>query len=139
MFDGVSIASTGLVAESLRLSLVANNLANADTTVTAQGGPYKAEYALFAAAPAAISGPDEGVGQGVVVNGIYQNPNPPTVVYDPTSPQANAQGDVLYPNVNLQTQMVDMIEASQAYQANVSSFNSAKAMDVEALTIGAQS
>lgn len=138
MFDGLSIASTGLVAESLRLSLVANNLANADTTVTAQGGPYQAEYAVFQAASAPTSGPDQGVGQGVVVNGIYHDQSSPDVVYDPTSPKANAQGDVLYPNVSLQTQMVDMIEASQAYQANVSSFNSAKAMDVEALTIGAQ-
>lgn len=136
MFDGVSIASTGLIAESLRLSLVANNLANADSTTSPQGGPYRSEYAVFSSLPAPTSGPNQGVGQGVMVNGIYQDQSPLQVVYDPSNPNANAQGDVLYPNVNLQTQMVDMIEASQAYQANVSSFNAAKAMDVKALTIG---
>jgi flagellar basal-body rod protein FlgC len=136
MFDGLSISSTGLIAESLRLSLVANNLANADTTVTPQGVPYQSEYAVFQSLPAAPSGPNQGVGQGVMVNGIYQSQSPYQVVYDPTSPQANGQGNVLYPNVNLQTQMVDMIEASQAYQANVSAFNAAKTMDVKALSIG---
>lgn len=136
MFNGINIASTGLVAESLRLSLVANNLANADTTVTPQKTPYRSEYAVFQSAPKASSGPNQGVGQGVIINGIYQSQSPFKVVYNPTSPKANAQGDVLYPNVNLQTQMVDMIEASQAYQSNVSAFNSAKAMDVKALTIG---
>lgn len=136
MFDGLSISSTGLIAESLRLSLVANNLANADTTVTPSGVPYQSEYAVFQSLPAAASGPNQGVGQGVMVNGIYQSQSPYQVVYNPTSPQANAQGNVLYPNVNLQTQMVDMIEASQAYQANVSAFNAAKSMDVKALSIG---
>ncbi len=136
MFDGLNIASTGMVAESFRLSVVANNLANADTTVTAQGGPYRSEYVTFKSGPASASGPNSGVGQGVMVSGLYQDQSPFKVVYDPTNPQANAQGNVLYPNVNLQTQMVDMIEASKAYQANVSAFNSGKSMDLKALTIG---
>ncbi|NMP23545.1 flagellar basal body rod protein FlgC [Sulfobacillus harzensis] len=136
MFDGLNISSTGMVAESFRLSVVANNLANADTTVTPQGGPYRSEYVTFQSLAAAKSGPNAGIGQGVLVSGLHQDQTPFKVVYDPTSPQANAQGDVLYPNVNLQTQMVDMIEASQAYQANVSAFNSAKSMDLKALTIG---
>ena len=136
MFDGMTVASTGLVAESLRLSIVANNLANADTTVTPQGGPYRSEFVVFQSAGAPNAGPNQGVGQGVMINGIYQDQSPLKAVYDPSSPQANAQGDVLYPNVNLPTQMVDMISASQAYQANVSAFNAAKAMDVKALTIG---
>ena len=136
MFDGMTIASTGLIAEQLRLSLVANNLANADSTVAPGGGPYRSEYTVFKAVAAPASGPNQGVGQGVLVAGVYQSQSPFQVVYDPTNPQANAQGDVLYPNVNLQTQMVDMIQASQAYQANVSSFNAAKTMDVKALTIG---
>lgn len=136
MFDGLNIASTGLVANSLRLSVIANNLANADTTVTPQGGPYRSEFVVLQASPAAASGPNQGVGQGVIINGIYQDQSPLKVVYDPTSPQANAQGDVLYPNVSLAVQMVDMIQASQSYQANVSAFNANKSMDVKALTIG---
>jgi flagellar basal-body rod protein FlgC len=136
MFDGMKIASTGLVADSTWISVVANNLANADTTVTPQGGPYRSEYVTFQALSSSSVGSSNGVGQGVMVAGIYQDQGPLTVVYDPTNPQANAQGDVLYPNVSLPTQMVDLIQASAAYQANVSAFNSAKAMDVEALTIG---
>lgn len=137
MFDGLKIASSGMVAESFRLSVVSNNLANADTTVTPNGGPYRSEFVTFQSASAPTSGPNQGLGQGVMVSGLYQDQSPFKTVYDPTNPQANAQGDVLYPNVNLSTQMVDMIEASQAYQANVSSFNAAKAMDLKALTIGA--
>lgn len=136
MFDGMQIAGTGLVAESLRLSVVANNLANADTTITPYGTPYRTEYLTFKSMPEATSGPDAGIGQGVLVNGLYQDQGPFKAVYDPTSPQANAQGNVLYPNVNLSTQMVDMLQASQAYQANVSSFNAAKSMDIKALSIG---
>lgn len=136
MFDGMNIASTGLIAESLRISVVANNLANADTTVTPSGGPYRSEYLTFQSNASPASGPNQGIGQGVSVSGIYQDQSALKVVYDPTSAQANAQGNVLYPNVNLQTQMVDMIEASQAYQANVSSFNAAKSMAMKALGIG---
>lgn len=137
MFDGLNIASTGMVAESFRLSVVSNNLANADTTATAHGGPYRSEYVTYKSVPASsASGPNSGVGQGVMVSGLYQDQSPFKAVYDPTNPKANAQGNVLYPNVNLQTQMVDMIEASQAYQANVTAFNSGKAMDLKALTIG---
>lgn len=136
MFDGMTISSSGLTAESLRLSVVANNLANADTTVTPQGGPYRREFVVFQCAPTAASGPNQGIGQGVTVTGIYQDPSPFKVVYNPASPQANKAGNVLYPNVSLPTEMVDMVQASQAYQANVSAFNAAKAMDVKALTIG---
>ncbi|AEW06605.1 flagellar basal-body rod protein FlgC [Sulfobacillus acidophilus DSM 10332] len=137
MFDGINIAASGLTAESLRLDVVANNLANADTTVTPRGGPYRREFVVLQSLPAPATGPDQGIGQGVMVAGIYQDPSPFQVVYDPTSPQADAAGNVLYPNVHLPVEMVDMIEASQAYQANVTAFNAAKTMDTKALTLGA--
>lgn len=137
MFDALSISASGLSAESLRLGVVSNNLANADTTVTPQGGPYRREFVVFKSLPQATSGPDQGVGQGVTVSSILPDQSPFQTVYDPTNPAANAQGNVLYPNVHLATEMVDMIEASRAYQANVSAFTAAKDMDVKALTLGA--
>jgi flagellar basal-body rod protein FlgC len=135
--DGLKIAATGLVAESVRLDVVANNLANADTTVTPQGGPYRREMVVLEALPAPTSGVDAGIGQGVEVAAIIPDPSPFQVVYDPGSPQANAQGDVLYPNVSLPVEMTDMIVASRAYQADATAFTAAKTMDQQALNLGA--
>lgn len=136
MFDAMKISASGLTAESLRLDVISNNLANIDTTQTPQGGPYRREFVVFSPVPATLSGADANIGQGVVVSAILQDPSPFKVVYDPTSPLANAQGEVLYPNVNLATEMVDMIEASQAYQANSSAFTASKDMVLKALSIG---
>ncbi|MHB1611391.1 MAG: flagellar basal body rod protein FlgC [Sulfobacillus sp.] len=136
MFDAMKISASGLTAESLRLDVISNNLANIDTTQTPQGGPYRREFVVFSPVPATLSGADANIGQGVVVSAILQDPSPFKAVYDPTSPLANAQGEVLYPNVNLATEMVDMIEASQAYQANSSAFTASKDMVLKALSIG---
>lgn len=137
MFDGLNIAGSGLTAESLRLGVIANNLANIDTTVTPQGGPYRRHFVVMSSVPAPVAGPDRGIGQGVVVSAILSDPSPLTVVYDPTNPAANGQGNVLYPNVRLATEMVDMVEASSAYQANATAFTGAKTMDIKALNLGA--
>lgn len=137
MFDALNITSSALSAESLRLDLVANNLANATTTKTATGFPYQSESAILSPLPAPGHGPYQGVGQGVVVRQVIASQAPFPKVYDPTSPLANAQGYVLESNVNLSTQMVDMAEASQAYQANANAFTADKNMILKALTIGA--
>ncbi len=136
MLDALKISASGLTAESLRLAVIADNLANMNTTVAPGGVPYQRRFVTLSPVPAAAAGPDRGVGQGVVVAGILPDPSPPKLVYDPTSPQANAQGYVLYPNVHLAVEMVDMIEASRAYQANATAFGAAKSMDVKALTLG---
>lgn len=135
MFDGMQISASGLTAESLRLSVTADNLANIDTTAGAGGQPYRRQFVLLAPRLAPASGPDAGVGQGVRVTAILPDLSPYKVVYDPQSPLANAQGNVLYPNVHLTTEMVDLIAASRAYQANVTAFNAAKAMDVKVLSL----
>ncbi|HBQ94680.1 MAG: flagellar basal body rod protein FlgC [Firmicutes bacterium] len=137
MFDALNITSTALSAESLRLDLVANNLANATTTKTVTGFPYQSESAILSAVPAPRRGAYEGVGQGVMVRAIVSSPAPFPKVYDPTSPLANHQGYILQSNVNLSTQMVDMAEASQAYQANANAFSADKNMILKALTLGA--
>lgn len=136
MLDGLQISASGLTAESLRLAVISNNLANMDTTVAPGGVPYQRQFVVMSPIPAAATGPDRGVGQGVVVTGILPDQSPPKQVYDPSSPQANAQGYVLYPNVHLSVEMVDMIDASRAYQANATAFGAAKSMDVKALTLG---
>ncbi|WP_053960226.1 flagellar basal body rod protein FlgC [Sulfobacillus thermosulfidooxidans] len=137
MFDALNITASALSAESLRLDLVANNLANATTTKTVTGFPYQSESAVLAQIPAPSNGPYRGIGQGVVVKAILASQAPFPKVYDPTSPLANAQGYVLESNVNLSTQMVDMAEASQAYQANANAFSADKNMILKALTLGA--
>jgi len=137
MASGLSIATSGLLAESVRLDVVANNLANADTTSTPSGGPYRREVVVLEALPPAASGPEAGVGQGVEVVAILPDNAPFQEVYDPTNPQANAQGYVLYPNVSLPVEMTDMIVASRAYQADATAFSAAKTMDQQALNLGA--
>ncbi len=137
MFDALNITSTALTAESLRLDLVANNLANATTTKTVTGFPYQSESAVLSSVPAAARGAYKGVGQGVTVRSIVASQAPFPKVYDPTSALANKQGYVLQSNVSLSTQMVDMAEASQAYQANANAFTADKNMILKALTLGA--
>lgn len=142
LFDGLSISASGLTANRLWLNVIANNIANANTTRTPQGGPYRAEDVVFSALPAspsfagALNSQMTGSpGAGVVVKSIVQDPSPFPLVYDPSNPDA-VNGYVQMPNVDIATQMVDMISASRAYQANVTAFDSAKTMDVEAISLG---
>lgn len=130
MLLGLGISGSALTAENTRLNVIASNLANMDTTATPGGGPYRSQFVVLQAMPGA-----NGVGQGVEVAGIYPSQSPFKVRYDPQSPLANAQGDVLYPNVNMATQMVDLIAASRAYSANANAFSATKSLDVKALTL----
>jgi flagellar basal-body rod protein FlgC len=124
---GMNASASGLLAERLRLDVIANNIANIDTTSTPQGGAYRREVVYFAQAP------NE---RGVVVTGIGTDPSPLPLVYDPGSPQANAQGFVQMPNVNITSEMVDMLGAARAYEANVTAFDDGKRMAVDALNLG---
>lgn len=124
------------------MNVTANNIANANTTRTPGGGPYRREEVVFAPATGSFnqalanaSGGTSTVGNGVVVQSIVQDPSPFNLVYDPSSPDA-VNGYVQTPNVNVSTEMMDMVTASNAYQANVTAFNAAKAMDVAAIGLG---
>lgn len=127
VWAGLAASASGLEAERLRLDVVANNIANIDTTRTPGGGPYRREVVYFQ--PAAAD-------KGVVVAGIGQDPSPLPVRYDPGSPDANAQGLVQMPNVSITVEMVDMLSAARAYAANVTAFNDGKAMAQAALRLG---
>jgi len=138
----IDISGSGLTAQRLMMDTISNNIANVNTTRTSEGGPYRRQLPVFSAQKnqftiPGMEGEDSSqVGQGVVVLGVIKDSTPPNLIYNPEHPDANAQGYVAMPNVNIVTEMVDMIAASRAYEANVTAINSAKSMALKALEIG---
>jgi flagellar basal-body rod protein FlgC len=124
------ISASGLSAERRRLDIVANNIANAETTRTAQGGPYRKQQVVFSVGGA------EGGRRGVRVTDVIEDPRPPHLVYRPGHPDADAKGFVQMPNVNVMEEMVDMVTATRSYEANVAALDSSKTMIKTALEIG---
>ncbi|HHT69141.1 MAG TPA: flagellar basal body rod protein FlgC [Firmicutes bacterium] len=142
VFKAFRISASGLTAERLRMDTIANNLANANTTRSVNGGPYQRQVPVFAPildrSMHGASSPIHGgaKGQGVQVVGVVSDPSPPRLVYDPQHPDANADGYVEMPNVHVVKEMVDLITATRAYEANIVALNSAKSMAQKALEIG---
>jgi len=149
MFDSFNIASTGLTSQRLRMDLISSNIANATTTRTPDGdGPYRRKRAIFAPvnirpnykSPLVPGRIDHGIGKGVRVVKIEEDKKPLRLVYDPSHPDAIATGPqkgyVRMPNVNVVTEMTDLISASRSYEANVMMVNNAKTMFNKALEIG---
>jgi flagellar basal-body rod protein FlgC len=138
-FSALEVAASGLSAERTRMNTIASNLANARTTRTAEGGPYKRLDPVFQAAQLGgeMAGtPNESAVSLVKVQRIQQDARDPQLVYEPGHPDADAKGYVRYPNVNVVEEMVNMITASRAYEAGVTSVDSVKAMAKSALGIG---
>ncbi|MGO0121695.1 flagellar basal body rod protein FlgC [Desulfothermobacter acidiphilus] len=132
--DPFRISGSGLTAERLRLDLVANNLANIDTTRAPGGGPYQRRFPLFAQV---LEARREGLaGMGVRVVAVVGDPSPFRTVYDPHHPDADAQGYVRYPNVNVADEVVDMVGAARAYEANATVLETAKEMNRQAIELG---
>ena len=136
-FDAIDIAASGLTAERLRMDVTAENLANAQTTRSATGGPYQRQEVVLqqaggfgATLQGAIGGgvASGASASGVQVAGIVADPTPDRFVYDPGHPDANAQGYVQMPNVNPVTEMVDLISESRSYEADVTAMQTAKSM-----------
>ncbi len=142
VFKALQISASGLTAERLRMDTIANNLANANTTRSVEGGPYRRQVPVFAPIldqslhGAASPIQNQASGQGVQVVGIVSDPSPPRMVYDPQHPDANEDGYVEMPNVHVVKEMVDLITATRAYEANIAALNSAKSMAQRALEIG---
>jgi len=148
LFGSIATSSSGLSAQKLRLDVISDNLANASTTRTAEGGPFQRSRVIFRPivnqpywrSPFLPESLDNGIGKGVRVNKVEKDNSPARMVYDPTHPDAiktgPKQGYVEMPNVNVVNEMVDMIDASRAYEANVTLINGAKAMFNKALEIG---
>ena len=170
MFTAFNINATGMTAERYRMDIISENVANANTTRTADGTPYRRKVLYFAekngqAAFSHVLGREmEGhlhfttgtngnaththkyahthirqgyTGMGVKVNGVYQDyTTEMNMVYDPSHPDADENGYVTYPNVNIITEMTNMIDASRAYEANSTAFNASKSIALKGLQLG---
>ena len=157
LFDAIEIAGSGLSAERVRMDVTSENLANAQTTKAANGQPYQRQEVQlqqtgspssnFEATLSEALGPGAGAAAGsaaglahppaggVQVAGIVADKTPDQQVYDPGSPEANAQGYVKMPNVNTVTEMVDLISESRSYQSDVTAMQTAKSMFTATLGI----
>jgi flagellar basal-body rod protein FlgC len=143
-YSSVEISASGLSAERLAMDVIANNIANANTTRTPEGGPFKRQLIVFAAKPdptgaqpgadTAEGGTTQGLG-GVEALGIINDSGPDKLVYDPTHPDADANGYVHYPNISVVKEMVDMMAASRAYEANVTAIQDARNMGTATLSL----
>lgn len=148
LFTSINIAATGMSAERLRTDVISNNIANASSTRTQDGGPYRKQTVIFE--PIASEKPawrfpfvdadqDNGPGKGVRVREIIKDETQGRMVYDPSNPDAIKSGPnkgyVEYPNVNIVNEMVDMISANRAYEANSSVIEGSKDMFSAALNI----
>lgn len=161
IFDTMNISASGLSAQRRKLNAIASNIANADTTRTDEGGPYKRKRIIMMEAPApsrfatllqeqreklTLTNPGhlpateartfaELLGSGVETQEVREEPIEPRLVYDPAHPDAREDGYVVYPDINIVTEMVDMIAASRAYEANVTTLDTSKNMFSRALDI----
>jgi len=127
LFRSVNVSATGLSTQRTRMDVIADNIANAETTRTAEGGPYRRLRVLVSAA----DGPDG----GVQLMGVAPDETPFKRVYDPSHPDANAEGYVDLPNVDIATEMVDMMTASRAYEANARALAMSRDMLRDAIDI----
>lgn len=129
---GIKSTGSALNAEKIRMDIVAQNIANAHTTRDVDGNPYKRKVVSFEA----VLGSERGTSGGVRVSGITNDNREGETIYNPQHPHADKDGVVRMPNVNLSIEMVDMLSASRAYEANLAVVRNAKQMAVKALAIG---
>ena len=161
IFDTIDISATGLSAQRRKLTAIAGNIANVDATRTDEGGPYKRRRVVMLEAPRLTKFStllDQGssrlrrtnprhmletepspnelfVGSGVLTQEVREEPSKPKLVYDPNHPDSREDGYVVYPDINVVTEMVDMIAASRAYEANATVLSAAKDMVNRSLDI----
>ncbi len=144
LFKSFGVNASGMTAERFRMDIISQNVANANTTRTEEGTPYRRKVVTFHERTTDMKsfgtifrkarGMD--VGNGVKAMGVYEDQSDLTMVYDPSHPDANDDGYVLYPNVNIVTEMTNMIDAERAYQANATAFNASKSIAAKGLEIG---
>lgn len=141
--ESLSISASGMTAERLRMDVIANNIANAETTRTADGGPYRRQQVLYSSTGnsfgdmvSSMMGDQTADLHGVSVVGVVPDNTPFRQVYSPGSPDANAKGYVSMPNVDTVTEMVDMMSAQRAYEADVAATQAIKTIAQQAISIG---
>lgn len=141
--SGMRISSSGMTAQRARLNAISSNIANINTTQTPEGGPYRRKDVVFEAMPDArnfgeiltSTNPKSNM-QRVQVTDVVSDLKAPLLKYDPDHPDANPEGMVAYPNINLMEEMTNMIQATRAYEANVSALQASKDMAMSALELG---
>ena len=140
-YNSIEISASGLSAERLAMDVIANNIANANTTHTPQGGAFKRQLVVYSEKNGSTEtiggdgGDEASSGGGVKAIGIVQDNSPDRLVFDPSNPDADARGYVHYPNISVVKEMVDMMAASRAYQANVTAMQEARNMNNSALNL----
>ncbi len=144
LLTAMSTSASGLAAQRFRINVISGNLANAETTRTPEGGPYRRRDVIFGALPAGKSfedelrnrtAPEDQVLQAKVL-GVTVDKRPPILKYDPSHPDADEKGYVAMPNINPLEEMVNLMLATRSYEANVAAFNASKSMAIKALEIG---
>ncbi|MCL6471324.1 MAG: flagellar basal body rod protein FlgC [Firmicutes bacterium] len=140
LFSTLRISASGLTANRLWLDTISSNIANANTTRTAEGGPYRRRDVIMAPRGGGgfarlFGSAGTSPGQGVEVIGITKDTSAPRLVYNPSHPDADANGYVAMPNINIVTEMVNMVAAQRAYEANVTVIAAAKSMAMKSLEI----
>jgi flagellar basal-body rod protein FlgC len=159
LFSAIDISATGLAAQRSRMNAIAQNLANAETTRSPEGGPYRRQVTVLSELSRSTEFKTLFTGEKMKLMATQQNhlqpkystreeellhgvaaqqvrdQSPPRMVYDPSHPDANEEGYVAMPNINIVTEMVDMIAASRSYEANITAINAAKAMAQRAIDL----
>lgn len=158
IFNSLNISATGMSLQRQRMDTISQNIANSETTRTDEGGPYRRQFVVsrvkepevfpkFIENEIRLERTDAShyedepiedetpVPSGTEVAEVAVDPSPPRLVYDPTHPDANEQGYVAKPNINVVTEMVDMIASARAYEANLTALNAAKEMNKQAMEI----
>lgn len=142
-FSGFRVSSSGMSAQRLRLNTISSNIANINTTKTPEGGPYRRKDVVFESMPdvknfgeiLSSKDPKSDVHK-VLVTDVISDTKAPLLKYEPNHPDANDEGYVAYPNINLMEEMTNMIQANRSYEANVSALQAAKDMALSSLEIG---
>lgn len=140
VFSAMDASASGMTAQTLRTDIISQNIANVNTTRDVNGNVYKRKNVVFAEKQMstfseAFSAAKSSIANGVKVTQIVEDNSEGRMVYDPTHPDANDEGYVTFPNVNIISEMTDLIDASRAYEADVTAFNATKAMAMKALEI----
>ncbi|WP_321533209.1 flagellar basal body rod protein FlgC [uncultured Desulfuromonas sp.] len=140
IFTSLNISSSALKAQRIRLDTISSNMANAETTRTPEGGPYRRKMVVFEPAQVSfadhLSAKEKSALNGVQVSQIVTEDSEPRLIFDPSHPDANDQGYVALPNIDLLKETTDMMLATRAYEANITTIKSAKRMALKALEIG---
>lgn len=138
--SSMDISASGLTAQRLRMDVISENIANIDTTRTESGEPYRRQTVVLSQKAGSfatyLSQAQSTAGSGVIVSQITQDTSDFNMEYDPTHPDADADGYVSYPNVDEAQEMIDMMGAVRSYEANVTALNATKTMALKALEIG---